>query len=413
MSRNSIGTTRGCHTTAVHVGTPPSSDVQDWARTSIYFHGFADLPTQNGECVTSPDFYCLGYEWALELYPRGNIDVLGQYFSRGHRLLNDDSHEEVISAALIFRSIGTAAINFSWAIRGEADDSGMGTDHTFLWETSCSFPHQYDRSSYVPKYLIEGALVIEVRMRPTKLTTPFIPDNPSDCSIVRELFMDRSSADIVFEISGEQSDHNKELAASKFYAHRLILMKAAPVLADMCMSNETPSLVKLSNVSPDTFEVLLSYIYGSRTIDFGTGTDLTHTKAIIAVADRFGITNLKLEAEAYYVPLLTITFENAMEELIFAGSMNCALLKEEVIDFIIENKVTFVKKKMLSNAPEGIINDVMTAIARKELREVGVENEFCMMSISDLRRLSSERGIDVDGSREALISKLESGYNQY
>ena len=412
MSRNSIGTIRGCRTAAVHVGSPPSSDVQEWARTSIYFHGFADLPTQNGECVTSPDFYCLGYEWALVLYPRGDLELVGQYyFSRGHRLLNDDSHEEVISAALIFRSRGNTAINFSWAIRGEADDSGKGKDHTFICETSCSFPHQYDRSSYVPKYLIEGALVIEVRMRPTKLTVPFIPDNPSYCSIVRELFFDRSSADIVFEISGGLSDHNKELAPAKFYAHRLILMKAAPVLADMCVSNETPSLVKLSNVSPATFEVLLSYIYGSRTVDFGT--DLSHTKAIIAAADRFGIINLKLEAEAYYVTLLTITFENAMEELIFAGSMNCALLKEEVIDFIIENKVTFVKKRMLSSAPEGMIYDVMTAIARKELREVGVENEFCMMSISDLRRLSSERGTDVDGSREALISELESGYNQY
>jgi len=64
------GTICGHHTAAVHVGTP-AYDFQEWVQTNVYFHGFADLPTERGEFVSSPFFYCLGYEWRIRLYPRG------------------------------------------------------------------------------------------------------------------------------------------------------------------------------------------------------------------------------------------------------------------------------------------------------------------------------------------------------
>jgi len=55
----------------------------------------------------------------------------------------------------------------------------------------------------------------------------------------------------------------------------------------------------------------------------------SHAKEIIDAADRFGVVNLKLEAEASIVEGTTFTLENVKELLLYAESKNCALLKDE------------------------------------------------------------------------------------
>jgi hypothetical protein len=77
-------------------------------------------------------------------------------------------------------------------------------------------------------------------------------------------------------------------------------------------------------VTPDIFRLLLNYIYGG-----------THAKEIIDAADKYGVVNLKLEAEACFVEGTTFTIENVMEHLFYAESENCALLKEVTMDFIV------------------------------------------------------------------------------
>jgi hypothetical protein len=122
------------------------------------------------------------------------------------------------------------------------------------------------------------------------------------------------------------------------------------------------------------------------------------------------VTNLKLEAEARFVLLTTITLENAMELLHFADSKNCALLKEVVMDFILRSKIAIIENKILSGAREGVGNDILAAIAREEAKSGAAgcdENIYSSMGISDLRRRVHEKGLDVDGSREMLISALQ------
>ena len=77
-------------------------------------------------------------------------------------------------------------------------------------------------------------------------------------------------------------------------------------------------------------------------------------------ADRFGIIGLKeLEAEAHYVTsTATFTLDIVMENLHFADSLNLALLKEAVMDFIVKNKVEMLEKKILTHATiEGLGSD--------------------------------------------------------
>ena len=62
------------------------------------------------------------------------------------------------------------------------------------------------------------------------------------------------------------------------------------------------------------------------------------------MADRFGVVNLKLEAEAAYIKNTKLTVENVMDELLLADAKNLALLKEYAIDFIAKNAPKFRSK---------------------------------------------------------------------
>ena len=85
-------------------------------------------------------------------------------------------------------------------------------------------------------------------MKPDGQPLPiFIPENPFACSGIQGLFMDAESADVVFEVGGQHAPNEakqKKIKTLKteFYAHRLILTKVAPALADMI--KKTPDFDK-------------------------------------------------------------------------------------------------------------------------------------------------------------------------
>jgi hypothetical protein len=233
--------------------------------------------------------------------------------------------------------------------------------------------------------LEEGAMWIEVRMRMTKCS--FIPDS-SACRTLHGLFMDKESADVVFKIKGDQT--------TSFYAHRLILRHAAPQLADLCVMEGSPSFVDIPGISPAAFEVLLLYIYGGKKSNFGG--DIAQVKEIIEAADKFAVTNLKLDAEIWYVSMTTITTQNVLEHLEYAESKNCSLLKETALDFFVED-FSVNCALVVNNAVE------ISAAVERRGRNGG---ELWSLSICDLRRRALKKGLDIDGSRAMLVSALES-----
>lgn len=394
MSPNSKGTALGRHTSAVHVGAPSSDQLCGSVKTKVYFHAFADLPAVNGEYIESPLFYCLGYEWSLWLYPNG------------------DEKEDVDKVCIFLGlcSSGSVEVEFDFSIK----DKTMGlTIHKFEGGGDGFGSVFIKRETALSSYLTEGTLVVEVRIKPSLASSPFIPDHPLTNDTFKNLwFMDKEYADVVFEVATTEASDTGSCKSSteEFFAHRNVLRKAAPQLSDMIVSNEKPAHVEISNMSPRTFRAILLSIYGLEIPELGK--DLPHTKEIIEAADRFGLVYLKLEAEAIYVSSLTLTLENVMNNLAFADSKNCSVLKEAVIDFIINEKVNVIEKKVINDAPESLCNDILAALARKEksssAAEKGIANEFSAMCISELRRAAHTKGLDIDGSREALISALES-----
>ncbi|KAL3761780.1 hypothetical protein ACHAWU_001296 [Discostella pseudostelligera] len=172
------------------------------------------------------------------------------------------------------------------------------------------------------------------------------------------------------------------------------------------MSDKSPSLIELPDISPKTFMALLLYIYGYKLPDLGN--DISQIRRVLEAADKYGVTNLKLEAEVCYASSLSLTLENVLEHLSFAEAKNCAYLKEKAVDFIIRNTTEIIKRKTITTTSEGpSMSDILAAVARSQ-DEKKAEKELCAMSINELRHRAHEKGLDVDGSREMLVSTLES-----
>ena len=147
--------------------------------------------------------------------------------------------------------------------------------------------------------------------------------------------------------------------------------------------------------------------YGCKIPDFGK--EIERTREILEAADKYGVTNLKLEAEAHYVSSIKFNVDNVVENLIFAEAKSCALLKERAMKFMVINAVELVEKKTLK---PGGLNDALTALAiiekgKKSKVSHGVNLPLTTMPICELRRRAQEKGVDVDGTREMLVTALD------
>ena len=76
-----------------------------------------------------------------------------------------------------------------------------------------------------------------------------------------------------------------------------------------------------------------------------------NAKAIIDAADRFGIVNLKLQAEAVLAEQTEITVDNMLDNLLYANSKNLALFQEKIMDFVAENGDKIVGNVSFSDVP--------------------------------------------------------------
>ena len=395
---------------AIHVGTP-SPEFTKWTSSEkttkrICFHGFASLSTVRGEYIDSPEFDGLGNQWRLKLYPGGC----------------EDAAEGMVSLYLANMSNKAFEIYFGFSVN---DGNGnlvaykrTKTPRNFGpmggTATSARGYTDYEKRSKLFNSLVDGALVIQVHMKVVS-PPPFIPENPSECKIIQGLFLNDESADIVFEVNGAEQpkDNARKVAktsAVTFSAHRLIVANCSSIFAELCESNSdnrtTP--IQIDDIAPDVFRLLLFYMYGGKVSD----DDMkSHAKELVNAADRYGVTSLKLEAEASIVEDTNITMDNVMELLLYSDSKNCALLKEAAMDFLVENKADVIEELSFTDIPGTLIRDVLATVLRGE-KEDGIvggsgESRFYSMRISELRREAHEKGLNVDGSREMLIAALK------
>ena len=156
------------------------------------------------------------------------------------------------------------------------------------------------------------------------------------------------------------------------------------------------------------FKHMIYYAYGGKLSDEYLEAN---AKDMIEACDKYGVVHLKLEAEACYVKSTEITIDNMMDNLLYADSKNLAQLKETVMDFMIKNKHRIIGKVSFDDVPSSMMADLLTAMARgEEQTEDGGEEDdikYNKMRVGTLRKMLDDKGLDVDGSREAMIALLK------
>ncbi|KAL3767236.1 hypothetical protein ACHAW5_005247 [Stephanodiscus triporus] len=124
-----------------------------------------------------------------------------------------------------------------------------------------------------------------------------------------------------------------------------------------------------------------------------------HARGIIDAADKYGVVDLKLAAEACLVKTTTaFSIENLLDLLLYADSMNCALLKEAATDFMLENKVEVLEKISFKDAPGDLISDFLAALERgesKDRTDGDSGTDLSAKRISELRWKAQEKGLNV------------------
>ena len=402
--------TASAHT---HVGTaPPGYNQQEWVTHTVHWHGFASLSLVRGESVVSPEFLLLGNPWRLELLQSGN---------------NANAVEGMVS--IFLRNMSNRAIDVDFGV-GVNDGFGKqvayeraATPRNFApvggddGDDHCWGFFNFAKRSKLMSSLVDGTLVIEVRMRlsvPTKsVHPPFIPENPLT-KMIQGLFLDEKYSDIVFEVA-EGKGKNSAMKVAKtapvsFPAHRVIIENCSSIFAELCESHDDGTTqVQINDVIPNIFRLLLSYIYGGKVSE---NDMVLHARDIIDAADKYGVINLKLEAEASFVVGATFTIENVMGLLLYADSKNLALLKEATMDYMMENRDEVLETISFADMiPGTLMRDLLAATARGEARNNGtnvhVDNQYNALRISELRKMAHEKGLSVDGSREMLIAALK------
>lgn len=400
---------------------PDEYSYDEYNAVEVHFHEFEDIPTMVEDSVASPEFTCLGRRWRLALYPSGS-DELSDYGN--------------IAVDLIHLSNGTIKVEFNLSVKNEDGKQIAHFNIRTSFESAKGVseghrrcvPDFASRMEIVDSLPISGALVIEVRMKQIEATDtpvpPFIPDNPLRENILKK-FMDEESADVLIEVgSGETSERtrtrNKGTRKTKkakttslatyhssvatFYAHHLILKDGAPALAELCNSaKKTSPIIQITDVKPIIFRHMLCYIYGGGIFE----NDMKeNAKDIIEACDKYGVVNLKLEAEACYAKHTTFTVDNVLDNLLYADAKNCALLKEAVMDFIVENGRDIIGKVSFEDVPGSMMTDLLTAVTRGKKKDDG-PRDYDTMRVSTLRKKLHEKGLDIDGSREMMIGRLK------
>jgi len=388
----------------VDVGTPPIG-YRGWEIARVRFHSFANLPTITDEPVYSPQFRCFGHSWCLKIYAGGEADTANGVVSVYLKNMTSKSIE--LQFCFSVRNSGGVEVvdyrskkTFVFAPTGTTVDNETAP----AWGTK-----EFAKLNLLVGALNDGTLEVEVRMRIAKsnnhLQAMFVPKNPFVREI-QKMFLDAESSDVVFEVGSSSSDDDSSSSsglATTFNAHKLILQRCAPTLYEICGDGE--DTVPIQNVKPDCFHYMLSYCYGHK-VPYEVMK--MNAKDIIDASDKFGVSNLKLEAEAVFVDNTKISMDNMLELLLYADSMNCALLKESVMDFIVKNSLTVLEKITISELPQGLFGDLLTAMTRdKEKKKPSSADKLSIMTVSELRKRLDDLGLEVDGSRESLIATLK------
>jgi len=383
------------YASVLHNGTCPSSGYEMFKVTIPNFENTTS--TARGIFIDGPTFKAFGHEWKFKLFPGG---------------YDSQATKGMMSALLTtMGSDASITLDHKYLVKdneGHLFDSRQNVGNVFTTNDAgivvVNFIRHEQIISSAGRILVNGALVIELHMRVSgKQHTVVLPKNPFKGDMQKLCLED--TPNVSFEVAGVEGN-------STFKAHHSVLEVYAPMLADLCGvgNSETTTTIPITDVEPEIFCWVLHYVYGGKV----PATELRdNAKAFIHAANKYDVSGLKLEAEAALVENEELTVDNVMETFLFADSKDLALLKETAMNFIYKNANAMLESNSLDLNNKGldpiILKELLSVLATKDTQRCGSHPDS--MSVNTLRAKLLEKGLDIDGSREALVSRLQEQMN--
>ena len=348
-------------------------------------YGFAD----ENEAIITDYKEAHGDFWALEIHPTG-MDDSGAYISAIlKRLVNEG---ETLTAKF---SIRCKQYTYSSPASVFYGNTGRGADKLLL------------RSDVLENYLDnDGDLVIEVDLQIyDHKPTVWYPTVDIPNFFLTKLYnsindtMSDNTHDVTFHVGQ---------SAGVYWAHSVVLSQHAETMYEMVKeyrnkNEDEEAAVPIPDVKVEVFEMVLEFVYCVRTPEIADGR--TAAK-LLEAADRFGCTDLKLFTESTIVEKF-LNPTSAAEWLVTSDGRSCALLKEASMK-ICHNEYGIVTesegwpKVRESNR---LLEELFKFAAAGD-RPIGTWSDDDTLDVTSLRNLLKEANLDVDGSREILLARL-------
>jgi hypothetical protein len=357
----------------------------------LCFNDFANLPNNVNESTKSSAMWCHGYQWELELHPGGISDF--------------DEDEEIflsLSMECVSAKRDDCEVKARFALHVPSANSSQDLhEHC---NTGWAYSHFHPLTKVLfdtsKPFLVDGNLTIEVDIQVYKDASPsWEPKNELQLDMMKILESTDQSGDVTFQVGPEE-----------FSAHRHILEARAPVLAALAEDCPSGTPIPIQDIKPSAFRSLLRFVYANDVEDLPN-----EARELLDVANRFGCKALKLAAEAELASSC-ITVDTAADMILIGDAKNCALLKEAAIDCSAANSMLVKSSKGWKEIEESLplmkeLMDVVIGNKKRPAPANGSEQEerdyYKRICVSTLRRKLEDKGLDVDGSREMLISRLE------
>ena len=329
------------NTPTIHVGTPPVGfDHLPEGHAVLCFHDLDVLDTKLGSFVESTPFCCIGgHQWKLRLYPGGTnnsatnaqaslelVNCSDSMFARVHLRVKKD-----------WRA--------TWTRKGKPLSSKM-CELDCVTNFKSGQSHIWDDAFYFSDAAYLKNLTINVTI--VSLSGVYVNNSIGNLST---LLGDTETSDVAFKTKD-----------AILYAHKLVLKVQAPDLYDLCEQFDKEKPMSL-DVDSRIFRAMLSTIYGSAMMAQDWTSDL---KSILEAAGKYGFSDLKTEADKWYVDAIELTVDNVIDELLYADGQCLLFMKETAIDFIVNNAEQVIHSDSFEElyTSKRLVKEVMSALSR-------------------------------------------------
>jgi hypothetical protein len=333
-----------------------------------------------------------GVWWYLSLYPGGDANTYDSDYTALYLCLENKKYSHIVHVKYQFY-LRDKAGNVLW--------ESEYMDHTMKPDQEYGPGHFIPRDELLDnkrnKLLTkDGTLKIWVSIQMKAPRSEFYrPPNPI-CKNMLALLESGEDADISFMVKG-----------TIFKVHSVILRANAPFILNFCKkrtkTTQKGNPIIIKETTPEVFKYMLKYIYGgelpseSKMVDSG--------KEIIALSNKFEVIDLKMAVENALVENCAVDRMNVADYILFADAMMCPLLKEYAFSVFVANAndiLPFKEAKELRESPK-LMEELLSA-SNDQYRS---DEHLGSKSISELRNLLAAKNMDVDGSKEVLVTRLE------